>query len=225
MAPEDSNKSALRLLLPKSLPAPYLVDSFALQRAFAGLPLEAHGPIWDQAWKLNQVTWDRGIARVTLYEALTDYPELFDGRHPDLKQLGGSGGYGLGPEAASGAIQLSTQKRKPTKKRKMALVPGCGRGYYSSLLVHVFGYQVYALDISKEALNQATEHRHEWRKVVHLGGSQDPIDFSVLGSERHNDHGNVKYLLGDFFDDQWMRDAEIEGLKFDLIFDYDVSPL
>lgn len=194
-------------------------DCWQPQEAFQGKELGEHGDVWDHVWKAKQTSWDRGGPSMALHETLNEYPELFDGRHPDLQQLGDLVGHGLGHEAAS----ASGATAPPERKRKKALVPACGRGYDAVLLAYVFGYDVYALDISKEALVQANAYLSGLQEAF-SGLSQGPDNFPFWVANRAKDPGHVKYVLGDFFTDQWMKDVDVEGETFDLIFDYTVSP-
>lgn len=185
-------------------------DAWQLQEAFEGKKLEEHGNIWDRAWKAKQTSWDRGGSSMALYETLNEYPELFDGRHPGLQQLKDFVGHGFGHETASGIAE------KPSTKRKKALVPACGRGYDAVLLAYVFGYDVYALEISEEALVQANAYLANLKEAF-SGLSQGPEDFPFWVSNRIDDPGHITYVLGDFFSDQWMKEEKIEDFGFDLI--------
>ncbi|ROV96831.1 hypothetical protein VMCG_07929 [Cytospora schulzeri] len=203
----------------RSRPCPFFryprsgpTDVWQLQEDFAGKKLEEHGNIWDNAWKERRTTWDRGCPSIALFETLNDYPELFNGRHPDLEQLKDFVGHGFGHETVSRAGQSST-------KRKKALVPACGRGYDAVLLAYMFGYDVYALDISNEAVLHANEYLVDLQEAF-SGRSKGPEDFPFWISNRIDYPGGVKYVLGDFFSDEWMKKEKIEDLKFDLIFDY-----
>ncbi|KUI74283.1 putative thiol methyltransferase 2 [Cytospora mali] len=183
-----------------------------LQEAFQGKQLQEHGKIWDQAWKAKRTTWDRGGPSIALHETLNEYPELFNGKYPGLKQLEDSVDHGCGRDAASGVTKLPS-------KRKKALVPACGRGYDAVLLAYVFGYDVYALDISEEAVVQANSYLARLQDAF-SGRASDPVDFPFWVENRLENPGHVRFVLGDFFSDRWMEEEKIQGLKFDLIFDY-----
>ena len=92
--------------------------------------------------------------------------------------------------------------------RKTALVPGCGRGY-DVLLLTALGYDTYGLDTSDNAINEAKEVQSR------VGG--DEIYQAREGVEK----GKVTWLIGDFFKDDFLRAANVDG--FDLIYDYTVS--
>ena len=215
MAPIDIGKILREhpLSLSGAYPPWRPADPWYLKELFEGKDIEEHGRIWDHAWKAKSTNWDRGGPSMALYETLTEYPELFNGGHPDLKQLRGFVGHGFGHDAVSGA---DTQ---PPMARKRALVPACGRGYDAVLLALVFGYDVLALDISQQAVTEATAYSVDLQNAIE-GRSQGPHDFPFWISNLISDHGRIKHVLGDFFSDQWMKG---EDLKFDLIFDYTVS--
>lgn len=213
MSPGDFDRILQhRFVHPPSDPADVLCVA---QEALEGKDIEEHGKVWDHAWKEKRTAWDRGGPSIALHETLNEYPELFNGNHPDLKQLKDFVGHSFGYEAASGTTRPSTKKKK-------ALVPACGRGYDAVLLAYVFGYDVYGLDISPEALVQAHGYLRDIQDAF-MGLSSGPEDFPFWVSNRTGEPGEVKYVLGDFFSDQWMKEEGIEDLKFDLIFDYTVS--
>lgn len=98
------------------------------------------------------------------------------------------------------------------KTRKKALVPGCGKGY-DVLLLAAFGYDAYGLEFSPKALEQAKQHQE---------ASKDQEVYKTR--DESEGKGNVTWLSGDFFKDDWV--AQVEGHeegKFDLIYDYTVS--
>lgn len=96
------------------------------------------------------------------------------------------------------------------RKRKV-LVPGCGKGY-DVLLFSAHGYDAHGLEISDTALEvaRATEKEKKMEGVYE----------TKKGMER----GTVKWLKGDFFKDEFLKDVEGEG-QFDLIYDYTVCSI
>jgi SAM-dependent methyltransferase len=99
-----------------------------------------------------------------------------------------------------------------TKSRsaKKVLVPGCGKGY-DVLLFAAFGYEAYGLEFSEKALGEARKvEKEEMGKGIY---------------ETKAEGGSVNWLSGDFFKDDFLK--EIEGGKFDVIYDYTVcsSPI
>ncbi|RYP79452.1 hypothetical protein DL769_002961 [Monosporascus sp. CRB-8-3] len=94
-------------------------------------------------------------------------------------------------------------------RRKTALVPGCGRGH-DVLLLSEFGYDVCGLEISPRALEEAKR------------AAAEALREDAGTSARR---GRVTFVSGDFFADDWLREAQAAGAvgddgKFDLIFDY-----
>ena len=96
------------------------------------------------------------------------------------------------------------------KARKKALVPGCGRGY-DVLLFSSYGFDAYGLDASSTAVQEAEK--------LHL----------AQGKEQHypikniqNGRGEVKFLLADFFKNDFLSHTHSTESErtFDLIYDY-----
>lgn len=98
------------------------------------------------------------------------------------------------------------------KRRKKALVPGCGKGY-DCLLLASHGFDAYGLEGSKYAIEEAMKWQEEHEK-----------DYQVQNEAAGR--GQVKFVYGNFFKNDWER--EITGLRdgaqggFDLIYDYTV---
>ncbi|KAI1003051.1 hypothetical protein K3495_g5153 [Podosphaera aphanis] len=90
--------------------------------------------------------------------------------------------------------------------KKTALVPGCGKGYDVFLLA-AYGFNTYGLEISETALEKAKS----LEKELETRDAYKTKD----GVER----GEIKWLVGDFFDEYLLRSFGQEG-KFDLIYDY-----
>lgn len=93
-------------------------------------------------------------------------------------------------------------------QRRKALVPGCGTGY-DVLLLASFGYDTYGLDYSEAAVQTAKE---EAAKNKDKYAVRDP----AVG------RGNVTFVQGDFFKDEWLAKLELAPHSFDLIYDYTV---
>ncbi|KAI9656552.1 MAG: hypothetical protein M1821_004759 [Bathelium mastoideum] len=91
-------------------------------------------------------------------------------------------------------------------RRKRALVPGCGRGY-DVLLFSSFGYDAYGLDASENAVKACKEFAAQ-------AGDQYPVSDKEIGQ------GQVHWMHGDFFSDEWRKGAGGNTLDFDLIYDY-----
>ena len=100
------------------------------------------------------------------------------------------------------------------RRRKKALVPGCGRGY-DVLLLASFGYDVYGLEVSETAVKRCLEEQ-----------KKNDVRYKVR--DENVGLGAIHFVTGDFFDKepQWMRDPKYdfasEGGSFDLIYDYTV---
>lgn len=95
-----------------------------------------------------------------------------------------------------------------SQRRKKALVPGCGRGV-DVLLLASFGYDAYGLEVSPKAVDAC-------EKEVRKTDSKYPVKDEKIGN------GSVRFVQGDFFKDDWLATAAVEG-KFDLIYDYTVG--
>lgn len=93
--------------------------------------------------------------------------------------------------------------------KKRALVPGCGRGY-DVLLLAGLGYDTWGVDYSEEA----TKESIIYQKEVEGEGNDTYFKLKRDGVEK----GNVQWLNGDFFSDEWVEKAGVK--QFDLIYDY-----
>lgn len=189
----------------------FLADN--LQGHFKDKPIQEHGLLWDQLWQQQRTSWDRGGPSLALHEAITTYPELFDGTYPDLGLLSDLVGHGPGLPASPATAPATTPRKK-------ALVPACGRGYDAVLLAKVFGYDVVGLEISSSALDAARQYLNRVDEALHA--EQPPGDNEAMKFWVENQSpspGRVNWVSGDFFSDDWLADA---GDQFDLIFDYTV---
>ena len=98
------------------------------------------------------------------------------------------------------------------KRRKRALVPGCGRGV-DVLLLESFGYDAVGLEYAEDALKACEEYASEH-------ANDHPAQNPEVGK------GSRKFVRGDFYKDDWLVAAGIgKDGKFDLIYDYTVSVL
>ena len=96
-------------------------------------------------------------------------------------------------------------------KRLKALVPGCGKGY-DVLLLSACGYDAYGLDVSNTALEAARETERQVQ-----GSGREEYE-TREGVQR----GTVRWVSGDFFGDEFLKDVEGGHEGFDLIYDYTV---
>ena len=95
-------------------------------------------------------------------------------------------------------------------RRKRALVPGCGRGI-DVLLLKSFGYDAVGLEYSETAVKAC--HKYE-----EAHGNEYQTQDEELGE------GTAQFVVGDFFKDDWIAEKAGPENKFDLIYDYTVSP-
>ena len=91
------------------------------------------------------------------------------------------------------------------KRRKAALVPGCGKGY-DVLLLASFGYDAFGLEVSETAVKRCYEEQR-------INGHKYPARYDYAGS------GSVTFLVGDFFSLDWLKKLSKAA---DLIYDYTV---
>ena len=94
-------------------------------------------------------------------------------------------------------------------QRKKALVPGCGRGV-DVLLLQSFGYDVLGLEVSPQAVVEAEKY-----------GKEHEGDYKIRDEQLGR--GSRRYVHGDFYKDDWLKDSGVDGNTFDLIYDYTVS--
>jgi methyl halide transferase len=93
-------------------------------------------------------------------------------------------------------------------RRKKALVPGCGKGY-DVMLFASFGYDAVGLDGSQTAIEKAKELALEETDKYPL---QPGIE----------SRGDVTFVVGDFFKNDWVKGSSESDSKFDVIYDYTV---
>ncbi|KAH7148632.1 S-adenosyl-L-methionine-dependent methyltransferase [Dactylonectria macrodidyma] len=159
-----------------------------LSATFAGVPFAEHGSRWDSAWRESRTPWDRGGPSLALHDLLSQRPDLVpQSQHHDHR--------GLPLRDATGAVE-----------KKKALVPGCGRGH-DVLLLSCWGYDVWGLDFSSTAKEQAIKNQ----KKAEAEGLYKPIN----GLEK----GSVHWVTGDFFSQDWTAGLGATP-KFDFIYDY-----
>ena len=159
-----------------------------LFRSFLNSDASTHPSRWDDLWKTGDfLPWDRGTPNPALVDTLEQRTEL------------------LGPA-------ITTDSATGLKRRKRALVPGCGKGY-DVLLLASFGYDAYGVEASANAVKACEKHAAEQ-------ADKYPARNTEVGS------GSVKFVFGDFFKDEWIAGVDgglMEG--FDLIYDYTVGHL
>ena len=139
---------------------------------------------WDMLWKDQFSPWDRGQASPALFDLMKERKDLVG--EPWHSTTTGS------------------------KRRKRALIPGCGRGYEVIMLAK-FGYDSFGLDGSETAVE-------EGRKLAEETFNESLHDSTVEGT------GKVTYVTGNFFATTWESELDLPDGKtaFDLIYDYTV---
>lgn len=171
--------------------------------------------LWDQG---DFLPWDIGAPNPALGDVLTDRKELFGTCFKVKEEEEEEEEGGITTAAAEAKKKKKKEEDKGVRNtdnrvvvRKRALVPGCGRGYDVSLLAS-FGYDAYGLEVSDKAVELCVQEHQ-------TNGDKYPIkvDESV-------GYGNVTFLKGDFFRDDWIEKIPGDG-KFDLIYDYTVRTL
>ena len=151
---------------------------------FAG-DISKHQNKWSDLWdKGDFLPWDRGMPNPALVDILTHQRDLL----------------------GTCFVQDDSGKRR----RKKALVPGCGKGY-DVLLLASFGYDAFGLEVSQTAVKRCYEEQKS-------NGHEYPVRDDSTGA------GAVKFMHGDFFGTGWMSSMEGDA-KFDLIYDYTVGKL
>lgn len=93
-------------------------------------------------------------------------------------------------------------------RRKRALVPGCGRGV-DVLLLKSFGYEAIGLEYSETAVKACRKYEDEH-------GSEYQTSDEMMGE------GSARFVVGDFFQDDWLAGLGGSEKRFDLIYDYTV---
>ena len=140
---------------------------------------------WSKLWDAGDLLpWDRFMPHPALAETLEQGDEI------------------IGSATVSDGIDGS-------KRRKKALVPGCGRGV-DVLLLQSFGYDVLGLEVSPQAVVEAEKY-----------GKEHESDYKIRDEQLGR--GSRRYVNGDFYKDEWLKGAGIDGNTFDLIYDYTVS--
>jgi hypothetical protein len=153
-----------------------------LANHFQGHDASVHGGRWQALWEEAYTPWDRGQPSPALIELLEERKDLV--------------GESWTVDSALG------------KRRKRALVPGCGRGY-DVLILSAFGYDAHGLDVSEAAMKAAAEYE-KLKSGDDMYKAQDP-----------GGKGEVHWITADFFNDDFLND--VSGDKtFDLLFDYTV---
>ncbi|KAL8973535.1 MAG: hypothetical protein Q9197_002222 [Variospora fuerteventurae] len=141
-------------------PTALSADDRARLKAHFDVDTASHPDRWAKLWDAgNFLPWDRGTPNPALVDLLDQRKDLI-----------------------GGCFVEDAGKRR----RKRALVPGCGKGY-DVLLLASYGYDAYGLEVSEKAVERCVEERT-------ANGHKYPV--------RHEDAGmgQSTFLQGDFFD-------------------------
>lgn len=169
-----------------------MVNPPGLQEHFSGEgpPLNDR---WSDLWNKGTVPWDQGTHNPALEDTLLQHRELVIGDSLFVNDASAQGG----------------------KRRKRALVPGCGRGYDVLLLARM-GFDAVGLEVSEKAIEEGRRWIGEREREHEHGHGQA----GVVGEAGP---GQARIILGDFFDDTWVKEIGCQS-GFDLIYDFTVCP-
>jgi methyl halide transferase len=156
-----------------------------LQSHFQGYTGDKYGEGWENLWaKGDFLPWDKGAPNPALIDTLKEREDL----------IGNA---------------MVTDEDGKQRRRKRALVPGCGRGV-DVLLLKSFGYEAVGLEYSEAAVKACRKYQEGY-------GSGYRIQDEKLGE------GTARFVVGDFFQDGWLAEIGGQENQFDLIYDYTVS--
>lgn len=179
-----------------------------LRTHFSSAPDSAHSNRWDDLWKEGTfLPWDRGSANPALIDVLAsrDRPQT----SPDPNPTAGA----PPPNSVSqGYASLPAPRNSTSERRARVLIPGCGKGYDIALFA-AYGYDAYGLEVSEHAVQAA-------RKYLEDPG-KGPLEGEYNVQNEELGKGSMNVLLGDFFDNAWLK--EVKGWEgdegFDIIYD------
>ncbi|KAI4287650.1 MAG: hypothetical protein L6R35_003093 [Caloplaca aegaea] len=142
-------------------PTALSADDRARLKAHFDVDTASHPDRWAKLWDAgNFLPWDRGTPNPAFVDLLDQRKDLI-----------------------GGCFVEDAGKRR----RKRALVPGCGKGY-DVLLLASYGYDAYGLEVSEKAVERCIEERT-------ANGHKYPVRHENAGM------GQSKFLQGDFFDE------------------------
>lgn len=176
----------------------------------ASLPPASGGPDWDSLWAEGTATsigWDRGHSNAAFIDFLRapSNPPISHDANPT------PGAPKPGTFEHTEEVQLPAPLKEDGTRRK-ALVPGCGTGYDVALLAS-WGYDAYGLEISKHAVDKANAFLNN--------SGEGALEGEYKTKDEKIGKGGAQCLLGDYFDDAWVRAAGGEQ-GFDIIYDHTV---
>ncbi|KAL8942338.1 MAG: hypothetical protein Q9216_001720 [Gyalolechia sp. 2 TL-2023] len=148
------------------------------------VPAAEHEDRWVDLWNAGDfLPWDRQLPSPALNDLLDQRKDLI------------------------GSCFIEDDSSTGTKRRKKALVPGCGAGY-DVLLLASYGYDAYGLEVSEKAVQRCVEEQK-------TNGHKYPVKDEASGA------GSCTFLKGDFFDTAWSKEMTAEG-TFEFVYDYTV---
>ena len=154
-----------------------------LQEHFGEYAGDKYGQGWERLWAQGDfLPWDKGAPNPALIDLLRERHDLI----------------------GNAMVEMDGKRR-----RKRALVPGCGRGV-DVLLLKSFGYEAVGLEYSEAAVQAC--HRYEEEH-----GREYRVQDEEIGE------GTAQFVVGDFFRDTWLAGTAGPESTFDLIYDYTVS--
>ena len=136
---------------------------------------------WDDLWQTKFLPFDRDKPSPAIIDTLQERRELI--KDPFIIENG-------------------------VRRRKRALVPGCGRGY-DVLLLASCGYDTYGVEASENAIMACKEF------ATHSADQYPTWDREV-------GQGEIHWVCADFFGDDWRTMSDEKKTNFDLIYDYTV---
>ncbi|KZM18894.1 Methyl halide transferase [Ascochyta rabiei] len=178
-----------------------------LQSHFSSLDATpaAQGSGWDSLWEASTfLPWDRGYANPALIDLLSSPSS--PATSSDHNPTPGAPAAGSKPSP----VELPSPVSKDGKRAKV-LVPGCGKGYDVALF-SAYGYDAYGLEVSAHAAKAAEQY------LANAGPGSLENEYS--DKDAGQGKGQAVCLVGDFFDDAWLKEAGVDGQGgFDVIYD------
>jgi SAM-dependent methyltransferase len=179
-----------------------------LRSHFASLDPSSHASGWDSLWAEGTfIPWDRGYANPALIDFLASPSNPPTSSDPNPTPGAPK------PNTIDGEGVRLPKVLKEDGSRRRALVPGCGKGYDVALLAS-WGYDAYGLEVSAHAAEAANKYLAE--------PGEGPLEGEYKVKDEKVESGAMKCLLGDFFEDGWIKEAGGQG-GFDVIYDNTVS--
>ncbi|KAL4880676.1 S-adenosyl-L-methionine-dependent methyltransferase [Aspergillus karnatakaensis] len=196
-------------------------------------PPTTHASRWSSLWNTNEShLWDRGIPSPALIDLLEEHSETLLSPYqprPDKKNEN---------EPDTDHVLLTSPPAAiEGRRRRKALVPGCGIGR-DVLALSLHGFDAYGLEISETAVSKAPEFAAEEL----FSASEVKECYFGRRHTQHKDYsgrGTARFIQGDFFDSAWLGDVDPDpdsdldfgsgsgkGREvFDVIYDYTVSQI